>query len=128
MKSLVDERASLLGEYIVENNATVRAAAKVVINIREGNTIEFTEGAGLGDDSIFAGTASAKDGIILDFFSGSGTTAHALFLANLEQSAKRKFILVQFLIWKNLKLQISQLQIVLCKNFLQFLEKFQEQF
>ncbi len=29
MKSLVDERASLLGEYIVENNATVRAAAKV---------------------------------------------------------------------------------------------------
>lgn len=33
--------------------------------------------------------------IILDFFSGSGTTAHALFLANLEQSTKRKFILVQ---------------------------------
>lgn len=29
MKDLVDERASLLGEYIVENNATVRAAAKV---------------------------------------------------------------------------------------------------
>ena len=29
MKSLVDERASMLGEYIVENNATVRAAAKV---------------------------------------------------------------------------------------------------
>lgn len=33
--------------------------------------------------------------IILDFFSGSGTTAHALFLANLEQDVKRKFILVQ---------------------------------
>ncbi len=29
MKDLVDERASLLGEYIVENKATVRAAAKV---------------------------------------------------------------------------------------------------
>ncbi len=29
MKDLVDERASLLGEYIVENNATVRATAKV---------------------------------------------------------------------------------------------------
>lgn len=41
----------------------------------------------------FCGT---KDGdIILDFFSGSATTAHALFLANKEQNCKRKFILVQ---------------------------------
>ena len=29
MKDIVEERAALLGEYIVENNATVRAAAKV---------------------------------------------------------------------------------------------------
>ncbi len=29
MKDFVDERASLLGEYIVENNSTVRATAKV---------------------------------------------------------------------------------------------------
>ena len=33
--------------------------------------------------------------IVLDFFSGSGTTAHAMFLANVEQSKNRKFILVQ---------------------------------
>ena len=32
---------------------------------------------------------------ILDFFSGSATTAHAVFLANLEQKKKRKYILVQ---------------------------------
>lgn len=37
-----------------------------------------------------------EDGdIVLDFFSGSATTAHALFLANLEQKKSRKFILVQ---------------------------------
>ena len=29
MKDLVEERASMLGEYIVENCSTVRAAAKV---------------------------------------------------------------------------------------------------
>ena len=29
MKDLVEERASMLGEYIVENGSTVRAAAKV---------------------------------------------------------------------------------------------------
>ena len=33
--------------------------------------------------------------IVLDFFSGSATTAHALFLANAEQNLHRKFILVQ---------------------------------
>ena len=31
----------------------------------------------------------------MDFFSGSGTTAHSTFLANLTQGKKRKFILVQ---------------------------------
>ena len=33
--------------------------------------------------------------IVMDFFSGSATTAHALFLANAEQNMHRKFILVQ---------------------------------
>lgn len=36
-----------------------------------------------------------KDSIVMDFFSGSATTAHAVFLKNLEDSGKRKFILVQ---------------------------------
>ena len=43
-------------ENIVLDAVFVRAAAKVVINIKEGDTIEFTEGAGLDDDSLFAGT------------------------------------------------------------------------
>jgi adenine-specific DNA-methyltransferase len=37
----------------------------------------------------------SENDIILDFFSGSGTTAHALFLANSNQKLNRKFILVQ---------------------------------
>ena len=41
----------------------------------------------------FCGT---NDGdIIMDFFSGSATTAHAMFLADAEQNKHRKFILVQ---------------------------------
>jgi adenine-specific DNA-methyltransferase len=36
-----------------------------------------------------------KDFIVLDFFSGSATTAHACLLANSEDTGKRKFILVQ---------------------------------
>jgi adenine-specific DNA-methyltransferase len=36
-----------------------------------------------------------NDGIILDFFSGSATTAHAVMQLNAEDGGKRKFIMVQ---------------------------------
>ena len=38
---------------------------------------------------------SEKDGIILDFFAGSSTTAHAVMNLNSKDGGKRKFILVQ---------------------------------
>ena len=38
---------------------------------------------------------SSKDSIILDFFAGSGTTAHAVMKLNAEDNGKRKFICVQ---------------------------------
>jgi adenine-specific DNA-methyltransferase len=38
---------------------------------------------------------SADDSIILDFFSGSATTAHAVMQLNAEDGGKRKFIMVQ---------------------------------
>ncbi len=40
-------------------------------------------------------TASAKDSIILDFFSGSATTAQACMQLNVEDCGNRKFIMVQ---------------------------------
>lgn len=37
-----------------------------------------------------------QDGdLVLDFFAGSGTTAHALMQLNFEDNAKRKYIVVQ---------------------------------
>jgi adenine-specific DNA-methyltransferase len=38
---------------------------------------------------------SPKDGIILDSFAGSGTTAHAVLKANVKDGGTRKFILVE---------------------------------
>lgn len=40
-------------------------------------------------------TTLEKDSIILDFFSGSATTAHAVMSLNAEDGGKRKFIMVQ---------------------------------
>ena len=39
--------------------------------------------------------ATAKDSLILDFFSGSATTAHAVMQLNEEDGGSRKFIMVQ---------------------------------
>ena len=39
--------------------------------------------------------AADKDSIVFDFFSGSGTTAHALMQLNSKDNGKRKFIMVQ---------------------------------
>ena len=38
---------------------------------------------------------SNKDSLILDFFSGSSTTAHAVMQLNAEDGGKRKYIMVQ---------------------------------
>lgn len=45
--------------------------------------------------SLFIKMAGIKDGIILDFFSGSSTTAHAIMKLNAEDGGHRKFIMVQ---------------------------------
>ena len=39
--------------------------------------------------------ATDKDSIVLDFFSGSATTAHAVLQRNIQDNGERKFILVQ---------------------------------
>lgn len=40
-------------------------------------------------------TTTEKDSIVLDFFSGSATTAHAVMQLNAEDGGHRKFIMVQ---------------------------------
>lgn len=50
------------------------------------------------DEEILATLVEAvteKNDIILDFFAGSGSTAHAVLLTNLEDEGKRRFIMVQ---------------------------------
>lgn len=51
---------------------------------------------------------TSDDDIILDFFSGSGTTAHSTFLSNAMDGANRKFILVQ--IQEDLDFALSKAQ------------------
>lgn len=56
---------------------------------------DFTRPKPLGTIIRTITLATKKDDIILDFFSGSATTAHALFQINAEEKVNRKFILIQ---------------------------------
>ncbi|WP_367356494.1 site-specific DNA-methyltransferase [Mesotoga sp.] len=46
-------------------------------------------------DAVYAVTSLDKDAIVIDFFSGSSTTAHAVMQLNAEDGGNRKFIMVQ---------------------------------
>jgi len=46
-------------------------------------------------DCIHAATQNSKKALILDFFAGSGTTAHAVMNLNKEDGGKRKYMLVE---------------------------------
>jgi adenine-specific DNA-methyltransferase len=46
-------------------------------------------------DSLLAATGEDPDAIVLDFFAGSGTTAHAVMELNRQTNGRRRFILVQ---------------------------------
>ena len=46
-------------------------------------------------DAIYIGGAANSDALILDYFGGSGTTAHAVINLNRKNGGKRKFILVE---------------------------------
>lgn len=59
--------------------------------------IDFTnpKPVSLLSDIIIYATNPNEDSIILDFFSGSATTAHAVFLSNFTDGGQRRFIMVQ---------------------------------
>jgi len=58
-----------------------------------GKVFDFPKPVPFIEDLISLG--ANKDSIILDFFSGSGTTAEAVFRKNIVDGGNRKFILVQ---------------------------------
>lgn len=56
---------------------------------------EYAKPTTLMKPLIKVGTGPKTDGVILDFFSGSATTAHAVMQLNAEDGGHRKFIMVQ---------------------------------
>lgn len=69
-------------------------ATKQIQQIMDGNIFEYSKPLSLLKIISKQVTSSPTD-IILDFFSGSGTTAHAIFDLNKQDNGNRNFIIVQ---------------------------------
>ena len=74
---------------------TNESAVKELVSLELSNFFDFPKPVSLIKYLINAITKFDKDAIILDFFSGSATTAHAVMQLNAEDGGNRKFIMVQ---------------------------------
>lgn len=77
------------GEY-----ASANYGASELKALFSNKDFDFPKAKGLVEDVIRA-CSNLKDSLILDYFAGSGTTAHAVINLNREDGGRRKYILVE---------------------------------
>ena len=68
---------------------------KLVDELIDGAAFSFPKSLWAVYDCLFAGTQPDEEQIVLDFFAGSSTTAHATMKLNADDGGKRRFIMVQ---------------------------------
>ena len=79
--------------FFGKNLGTTESAKKELTNLIGVHGFETVKPVEIIKRLIYHGTE--KDDIVLDFFSGSATTAHAVMKLNAEDEGHRKFVLVQ---------------------------------
>ena len=76
-----------------ENNYSNDNAKKQLLDLFEKAPFDYSKSVTLLE--FLVAFSTRKDDIIIDFFSGSATTAHAVMQLNAEDGGNRKFIMVQ---------------------------------
>jgi len=88
LKDTLPGYSSLVGEEVY-----TRMATQEVESLFSDRYFDFPKPVQLIRD--FIDQSTNKDSIIVDFFSGSATTAHAVMQLNADDGGQRKFILIQ---------------------------------
>ena len=78
---------------LLDNIGTTAKGATMLKSLDLAKTFDFSKPVELIEH--FAMLSTKEDDIVLDFFSGSATTAHAVMKLNAEDGSNRKFIMVQ---------------------------------
>lgn len=91
IKKRLETAKELLKSYYYEDNRIATSCLKSLFN----NKKVFENPKSLNLILKLMKFSTESDSIILDFFAGSGTSAHAVFKLNYEEKSNRKFIMVQ---------------------------------
>ncbi|MBI4937108.1 MAG: site-specific DNA-methyltransferase [Nitrosomonadales bacterium] len=94
-KFLNEIRSQFTGFSSLLDVPSTSAGTQEVRDLFGAAIFDFPKPAGLLQELIRQGAGSSECDIVLDFFAGSGTTAHAVLDLNQEDGGNRKFILVQ---------------------------------
>ncbi len=92
---LSNNSSTKLKSLLLNASYTTDTATTDYKSIMEENTFTSPKSAFLLSDLIRIANLNHYSDIILDFFSGSATTAHAVMKLNAEDGGNRKFIMVQ---------------------------------
>ncbi len=87
-----DRSGKVITTILNENSFTNSSASQELKAIFDNNFFDFPKPISLIEQLI---KLVPNNAIIMDFFSGSGTTAHAVMKLNAEDGGTRKFIMVQ---------------------------------
>ena len=89
------ERAIPFRNLITSDMFNTAQGTSEIRNLFSDRPFDFPKPSGLIKYLLLTCVRNDKDAIILDFFSGSATTAHAVMQLNSEDAGYRKFIMVQ---------------------------------
>ncbi|ELM3643203.1 site-specific DNA-methyltransferase [Flavobacterium psychrophilum] len=92
-KIFKNEPVQSIQSSIFEKLKSSQSASKILMNLFNVNCFDYPKPIELINRIVQIG--ANKNSIILDFFSGSASTAHAIMQLNAEDGGNRKFIMVQ---------------------------------
>lgn len=78
-----------------DKDSNTEKGTLLVKELLEGKIFDYPKPVEMINRIVQMGSNQSNNDIILDFFSGSATTAHAVMQLNAEDSGNRKFIMVQ---------------------------------
>lgn len=89
------ERSAPFRNLITADKYNTAQGTAEIRSIFNGRPFDFPKPSELIKHLLLTAVRTSKEAIILDFFSGSATTAHAVMKLNAEDGGHRKFIMVQ---------------------------------
>jgi adenine-specific DNA-methyltransferase len=93
-KTRMDEDSMPTTWWDAKEYASANYGASQLKELFGDNPFDFPKALALVVDCLRAGNAQ-ENGIVLDFFGGSGTTGHAVVVLNREDDGQRQFVLVE---------------------------------